>query len=346
MGAGFAQAGYRLAAAVEWDRNAAQTYRLNHPGTVVIEADVAKIRARTIRQMIPSASNPEVVIAGPPCQGYSAAGKRDAGSNTNTLYLEVCRLARELKPRFVVIENVPGIRAVGGVSFTKAVIYELQESGYDAAEYMMRACDYGVPQLRHRIIFLAQHSARGDAPLKPNATHCAGDRCATCKESMDGARCGLPPTPTVKHVLATLPRFGPGTDAELLIIDGLAINNGSTMRHSQKVIDKIRKIKPGEGPISYRRLHPDLARTIVAGHRALPVHPDLDRTISVREAARIQGFPDTHIFCGARQNQPLQVANAVPPALALAIASELRQIASTEPDRTHTSKRRRAQAKP
>jgi DNA (cytosine-5)-methyltransferase 1 len=95
------------------------------------------------------------------------------------------------------------------------------------------------------------------------------------------------------------------------------------MAHSQAVIDKIAKIEAGKGPISYRRLHSDLARTIVAGHRALPVHPTLNRTISVREAARIQGFPDDYVFCGKRGTQPLQVANAVPPALAKAIADSL-----------------------
>jgi DNA (cytosine-5)-methyltransferase 1 len=68
------------------------------------------------------------------------------------------------------------------------------------------------------------------------------------------------------------------------------------MRHSERVVAKIHEILPGKGPISYHRLEPDLARTLVAGHRALPVHPTLDRTISVREAARLQGFPDTYVF--------------------------------------------------
>jgi DNA (cytosine-5)-methyltransferase 1 len=99
--------------------------------------------------------------------------------------------------------------------------------------------------------------------------------------------------------------------------------NGSTMKHGDKVLAKIRAIRPGAGPISYRRLHTDLARTIVAGHRALPVHPTLHRTISVREAARIQGFRDDHVFAGPRWLQPLQVANAVPPPMARAVAEAL-----------------------
>jgi len=126
------------------------------------------------------------------------------------------------------------------------------------------------------------------------------------------------------QALKGLPSYRPGVDAEWIPQpDGTALTNASTMRHSQRVIDKIKSIAPGKGPISYRRLETDLARTLVAGHRALPVHPTLDRTISVREAARIQGFPDSYVFCGPRAEQPLQVANAVPPPVAFAIARHL-----------------------
>jgi DNA (cytosine-5)-methyltransferase 1 len=92
------------------------------------------------------------------------------------------------------------------------------------------------------------------------------------------------------------------------------------MRHSARVVRKISQIEQGQGPISYRRLDDDAARTLIAGHRALPVHPWLDRTISVREAARIQGFRDDYVFCGLPHAQPLQVANAVPPPVASAVA--------------------------
>ncbi|WP_158009909.1 DNA (cytosine-5-)-methyltransferase [Carbonactinospora thermoautotrophica] len=340
MGAGFTKAGYRLAVAVEWDRDAAQTYRANHPGTVVLEADVRKVTGDTLRRLVPSAAQPQVIVAGPPCQGYSAAGKREATDEKNSLFLEVTRLARELKPRFVVIENVPGMRKVGGVSFTQAVLDELERSGYDSEEYSLRACDFGVPQLRHRLIFMAQRNDLGPAPDAPDPSHCAGHYCERRCGEAPGSRCGRRPTPTVLDTLKGLPELGPGEEAEYREIDGFLLLNGSTMRHSDRVIEKIRAITPGTGPISYRRLHPDIARTIVAGHRALPVHPILHRTISVREAARIQGFDDDHVFCGPRANQPLQVANAVPPPLAEAIAKHLKQAA--ERDAPVSTIRRRA----
>jgi len=133
-----------------------------------------------------------------------------------------------------------------------------------------------------------------------------------------------PETPRLDTVLAGPLELPHSTDAEYAAApDGSVLRNASTMRHSQAVVDKISAIEPGGGPISYRRLERDLARTLVAGHRALPVHPWLNRTISVREAARIQGFDDTYFFCGPRWEQPLQVANAVPPPVGQAVANHL-----------------------
>lgn len=330
LGSGFEGAGFDVALAVEMDRNAAQTYRVNHGGTVVLEEDVRDVSATQVRELAPAADELEALIAGPPCQGYSSAGKRKASDEKNRLFTAVTALARELRPRFVVIENVPGIRKVGGQGFVEAVLEELQASGYNAREYLLRACDYGAPQLRHRMIFLAQRADLGPAPEEPARTHCAGSYCKDCRPAPIGS-CGRPRTPTVLEALAGLPLLDHGHDAEYLRMDGFTVLNGSTMRHSQRVVEKLRDIRPGSGPISYRRLHSDIARTIVAGHRALPVHPLLHRTISVREAARMQGFADTHVFAGPRSSQPLQVANAVPPALGHAIANQLIMTAGGRP---------------
>jgi DNA (cytosine-5)-methyltransferase 1 len=324
MGEGFARAGFRIALAVELDRAAAQTYRVNHPGTVVLEADAMAVTAGQLEKLAPLTATATAIIAGPPCQGYSVAGKRKADDKKNELYTAVINLAREIQPRFVIIENVPGMRKVEGKSFVDSVLDSLDDAGYAASEHLLRACDYGVPQLRRRLLFLAQHRDYGGSPPPPSPTHCAGDHCENRCGKSRGSRCGRKPTPTVLEALASLPRLGPGRLAEYVELrDGTTLLNGSTMDHSQAVIEKIRTLAPGTGPISYRRLHRDIARTIVAGHRALPVHPVLDRTISVREAAKIQGFGDSHVFAGSRSQQPLQVANAVPPLLAQAVAEVL-----------------------
>ena len=309
---GLKQSGIRISSAVEIDRDSARTYRLNHPEVELIESDIIDIIPQNLASGGPQ--TPLAIVAGSPCQGYSAAGRRDPSCAMNGLFMEVVRIAEPLEPRFIVIENVPGLRRVNGIGFTDRVCGSLRDIGYVIeGPFLLRSEDFGVPQKRRRLVFMAQHR-RYDAPLLPPA--------ATHEYSGDGFS-PLARTPSLEEVLADLPELDPGCNWECGEYGGKMVYNASTMAHSQKVIDKISMIGPGEGPISYRRLERTLARTLVAGHRALPVHPWLDRTISVREAARIQGFPDDFVFAGPRSNQPLQVANAVPVPMARAIGIAL-----------------------
>lgn len=315
MGWGFREAGYEIAVAVEHDRHAAQTYRANNPGVPVIEADVTKLSAATLRQFIPGRSGLDVLLAGPPCQGYSAAGSRQPEDPRNQMFRHVSRLATELKTRTVILENVPGLWRVNGTGFLPRILSSLRARRYRAIAYLLTASDFGVPQNRRRYFIIAWCRDLGGGIPSPEPTH---------RLPMDTNKDDMPVTPTVTEALRDLPRFGPGVDAEWVVhADGSTLLNASTMNHSERVVKKIKGIGPGLGPISYRRLEGELARTLVAGHRAFPVHPTLHRTISVREAARLQGFPDTYVFCGPRGEQPLQVANAVPPPVARAVGRHL-----------------------
>jgi DNA (cytosine-5)-methyltransferase 1 len=318
MGLGFRQAGYRIGVAVERDRHAAQTYRANHPGVPVIEEDVVKLKGSALRRYLTRA--PDVLLAGPPCQGYSAAGSRQAADPRNQMFRSVTRIAADLRARVVVFENVPGLRRVGGTGFLQRVLGSLRARRYRAEPYLLKASDFGVPQNRRRYFIIASANRRMRIP-GPKPTH---------RLAAERVRRDLAVTPSVTAALSGLPKLIAGVTAERLIRrNGSELLNASTMSHSRSVIAKIKGIEPGEGPISYRRLHKDVARTLVAGHRALPVHPTLDRTISVREAARLQGFPDSYVFCGPRGTQPLQVANAVPPPLAQAVAAHLLKLLRT-----------------
>ena len=319
LGLGFRWAGFSIVAAVEIDRNAAQTYRLNHPGVPVLEACVEEVTADGLQAWLPSLTAPSVVLAGPPCQGYSAAGSRDSDDRRNLLFRQVGRLARQLGARSVVIENVPGLRRLNGVTYTDKITGSLRRCGYRTWKQpvALRASDFGVPQNRRRLFFVGvKHDIELPEPPRPTHSPDVGH----AKGS------SLPRTPPLAKCLEDLPRLEPGAGAERLRLpDGRVVLNSQAMAHSRRVVAKINAIPSGGGPISYRRLESDIARTLVAGHRALPVHPDQDRTITVREAARIQGFPDEYFFCGPRSAQPLQVANAVPPALSEAVARQLRK---------------------
>jgi DNA (cytosine-5)-methyltransferase 1 len=209
------------------------------------------------------------------------------------------------------------VRRVNGHGYLNSIRNALARAGFATEAHLVHACDFGVPQHRARYFFLGRRGTEIQAPPMPMPTHLPRHSVPVQHQRL------LPQTPRLIDLLRELPRVGPGTRAEYWCDSGNEEYNLSTMTHTPEVIRKIRKIKPGQGPISYRRLERDEARTLIAGHRALPVHPTRHRTISVREAAIIQGFPRNYVFCGPRTVQPLLVANAVPPALAEAVAREL-----------------------
>ena len=180
MGLGFEQAGFHIAAAVEIERHAAQTYRLNHPGVPVLEAPVEDINGDVLRSWLPGFDAPAVVMAGPPCQGYSAAGARTIGDHRNFLFRHVSRLARELRARSVLIENVPGVRRVNGVTYTQRITASLRRAGYATWKQpaTLRASDFGgfpestTPLLRwsRPRCCLARRADPNTRPAKRNGT--------------------------------------------------------------------------------------------------------------------------------------------------------------------------------
>ncbi len=325
LGSGFRRAGYRVALAVEPDRNAAQTYRLNNPGVPVIEAEINDTTtSRELRRYMPGLKKVTTLLAGPPCQGYSWAGTRDPQAEVNLLYRHVARLGSALNAQTICLENVPGVQRVNGHGFLTSISEALRDAGFATEAHLLHACEFGVPQHRARYFFLGRRGKLALAPTKPSATH---------RPRHADSGVNLPTTARLIDLFAGLPKLGPGVVREYhREADGREHFNLSTMRHGRSVINKIRQIGPGEGPISYRRLERDEARTLIAGHRALPVHPTQHRSISAREAAVIQGFPNNYIFCGPRAWQPLQVANAVPPPLAEAVARHLLEHLRAEND--------------
>jgi DNA (cytosine-5)-methyltransferase 1 len=318
LSAGFSSAGYTVVFAAERNRNAAQTYRYNHPGVPTLECDVANLTGEQILQLVGLKRGDIVaVLGGPPCQGYSQAGKRDPSHPDNHLYDHFVRVAMEMGAELALMENVPGIRNVRGRAFISDVEAAFRLRGFEPCHFLLNAAAYGVPQRRLRILFIGVPDA--GPPIKalmpPPVTHCVMASTSSNPSKLPAAR-------TVAEAFHGLPPRRSGQGSQLEMVGSLPLLNHVAMRHSRDVIDAIRSVPIGGGAISYRRLAAgEPARTIIAGHRALPVHPTQHRTITVREAARLQGFEDAFLFLGPRAEQPLQVANAVPPPLAQAIAT-------------------------
>jgi DNA (cytosine-5)-methyltransferase 1 len=305
LSAGFRQEGFHVVIAIEKDRHAAQSYRINNPGVPVIETDIRSTSPSVILQILKLRRGAiTALIAGPPCQGYSVAGPRKPRAARNFLFECVARIAKSLQAKIIAMENVPGLRQVGGVSFENRILNSFKKAGYSGMSITVNAEAFGVPQKRKRVIFIC---TRSNYDLNTFVLR----------------RPKFPTKPTVLNALKNLPcpTVGPlkltNQSCQKLVL------NHRAMAHSAKVIRKIRRIKHGEGPLSYRRLSSDLAHTIIAGHRAMPVHPRQHRTITVREAARLQTLPDNFRFLGPHSVQPLQVANVVPYFLSRTIARSL-----------------------
>jgi len=290
---------------VDKDKHAAQSFRVNNPGVPVLEADVRKIRpARILRLLGFERGQIAAVISGPPCQGFSAAGPRKPRAARNFLFRSIARIARGLNARLLIMENVTGLKRVNRVSFDDKIVAYFQKCGYVGEPIEVDASKYGVPQRRKRLIFICTQ--------REYRTHHFRLRPSKLANKL-----------TVAQALKGLPRPRAGHGKNGKQDPSRMLHNHRAMLHSAEVIQKIKRIKPGAGPISYRRLPLGLAGTLIAGHRAMPVHPRQHRTITVREAARLQTMPDAFRFLGPHSEQPLQVANVVPYRLARAIARAL-----------------------
>jgi DNA (cytosine-5)-methyltransferase 1 len=306
LSAAFRHEGLKVILAIEKEPHAAQSYRLNNPGVQVIEADVRRVSPEGVLAMTGcSKGELSAVISGPPCQGFSAAGHRRPGAEQNFLYRCVTKIAAGVDAPIVVMENVPGLRRVNGVRFENRILRSFRMLGYRAMSFEVNSRDFGVPQHRRRLLFVGLQDRLGLDPVAPSPPNSTADK------------------PTVAEALRGLPKPKRGANSDAATIKGEALHNHRAMEHSELVVRKIRAIPPGQGPLSYRRLTWDTARTIVAGHRAMPVHPSEHRTITVREAARIQTLPDHFRFLGPHSEQPLQVANVVPFELGRSIAQSV-----------------------
>ncbi len=300
---GLKRAGFNVAAAVEIEGHAFATYKTNHPEVRAIKQDVRTVEGRHLRQLAGGAVD---LLAGcPPCQGFSTltntSAKRD---KRNNLVLEMARLIEEIQPRAIMMENVPGLADRGKWLFSR-FLNTLTRLKYRYAWDILQVADYGVPQNRRRLVLVA---AKGFEPQLPEPTH---DRV--------GAG-GLPKWKTLRDAISDF-------EPPMLLEDSRKIGgpqrqNWHVVRRLSLVnIARLRKSKPGQSRAQLpKALRPDCHKEINQGYsnvygrmkwNQLPVtitggcttlskgrfgHPSQLRTISVREAARIQTFPDDYVF--------------------------------------------------
>jgi DNA (cytosine-5)-methyltransferase 1 len=298
--------GLQVVAGVDINSSALKTFAKNFPNAVALAGSV---RSKTIlercvklAEQFRTANQPVVVLSGPPCQGFSAAGSRDPADPRNQVLVAVARAVSRIQPDCALIENVSMLLADKHEERIQSFEQTIEQGGYHVTHIVLNASEFGVPQKRERAFFLVSRQ-----PLDVETVMHRLEAFKTDATNVRRALRGLP-TPAVRP-----DRYKDETD------NG-KVTNHFAMQHSARVKEKIAAIEPGKGPMSYRRLHPTrLSNTLFSGHRAPPAHFEEPRSITVREAARLQGFPDSFRIYGSFANQMEQVTNAVPPPLARAV---------------------------
>jgi DNA (cytosine-5)-methyltransferase 1 len=336
MSAGFRRAGCRIVAGIDADAYSISTYRHNFPEAEAISMDlsvpnVGRVVARRLAG-IPI----DIVVAGPPCQGFSLTGTRDFDDPRNALYTSVIKVVAALKPMAFVIENVRGMASLYGGRVCKEVVSRFESLGFSVSLKVVCAADFGVPQFRKRLFFVGVRRSHGRFKF-PDATH--GPESGVPRISCRAAIGDLPSlSVTSRGAEESEYRRPPFSDYQAMMRGGsdLLLNHVAT-KHTDLVVQVIAQVPPGgdhrdlpPGVGTHRRFneawtryHPDRpSHTIDTGHRN-HFHYRHHRVPTVRENARLQSFHDSFRFLGPRTSQYRQVGNAVPPLLAEAIARAL-----------------------
>lgn len=311
--------GMQVVAGVDCDTDALKTFQRNFPHAEAINGSVNSSRVlQRCKHLLETtrSRSPRIIISGPPCQGFSMAGPRDPKDLRNRVLTAVARAITILKPDCALIENVSAVLSGKHDTRLKRLEAVLTESSYSVLRLVLDASNFGVPQKRKRAFFMVTRKRLNESKV------------------MELLRVYEHPAETVQTVLSGLPTPAIRPDDYKDEVDYQCIPNHLAMQHSQRVIQKIADIEPGKGPMSYRKLHPTrLSNTLFSGHRAPPAHFREPRSITVREAARLQGFPDSFRIYGSFSNQMMQVTNAVPPPLAQAVLRVLLDVGIAQNDK-------------
>ncbi|MFO1489184.1 MAG: DNA cytosine methyltransferase [Verrucomicrobiota bacterium] len=302
--------GLQVVAGVDVNANALKTFSRNFPNAAALAGSVRSKtvldKCKRLVEQFRAAQQPVIILSGPPCQGFSAAGSRDPSDRRNKVLVAVARAIALLQPDCALVENVSMLLSDKYEGRVESFEQTIRQAGYHVAHIVLDASEFGVPQKRERAFFLVTR--------QPLDIESVNRRLELFKSKAVNVRQALRGLPT--------PEARPDRYKDEL--DNGQITNHFAMQHSERVKKKIAAIEPGKGPMSYRRLHPTrLSNTLFSGHRAPPAHFEEPRSITVREAARLQGFPDNFRIYGAFANQMEQVTNAVPPPLATVVLSVL-----------------------
>ncbi|WP_026477575.1 DNA cytosine methyltransferase [Alkaliphilus transvaalensis] len=359
---GMEQAGINVVASIEFNQQIAETYKYNNPQTHLIIDDIRFVKASKEDMDITVSPNDyavdsidqiftkrelscDIIFGGPPCQGFSMAGRRIRTNakfledERNYLFKEFIRMVKYLKPKVFIIENVPGILNYNDGSVKREIYETFKALGYNVHADVLCAADYGVPQIRNRAFFIGNNLGLCSTNLFPPTTHNKDTYISVIDAISD-----LPPLNSGEGVEEIpYPAVGVLTEYQKKLRNptGIIYNHISS-KHKDETISILQMINEGQTmkdlPEEYRtksvhsgaygRMRGNAPAYTLTTRLNTPsvgriTHPKQHRTITPREAARIQSFPDEYKFLGDITSLGMQIGNAVPPLLAKSLGKQV-----------------------
>ncbi len=347
---------YELAYAIDSEPLPSATARANHPTCVVETEDIRQKRPAHVQRAF-GIDKVDVIIGGPPCQGYSSLRPNrscEAEDERNDLYLHFAAYAEHFRPKVVVMENVVGLLTHRAGATLERILDAFDKMGYSVDWRILNAASFGVPQKRERFIMIA---ARDNAPVRfPTPTHHFDGRVIGYRDKSRFLRAPVsaPPALTVSDAIADLPPLtrgqqvtrytrrarNPYQSERRVQSDFLTLHKAAN--HSDKMMRVIKLAGSSKSALPknlvtsgfsscYSRLSADEPSATITVKFQSPasskcIHPSQDRTITPREAARIQSFDDSYVFVGPLTRVASQIGNAVPPLLGRAIADSVSEM--------------------
>ncbi len=328
---------FNIIAANEIEKDISIAYTLNHPNVKMLNCDIAELTEERIFEAIGDAKI-DLIVGGPPCQSYSTLGKRQMDDRAN-LFMQYKRILSIIRPKAFVFENVVGILSMDKGKLFKNIQAQFAELGYELKYQVLDAVDFGVPQHRERVILVGY---LGKNPFEfPLPTH--GE--------------GLRPYVTLREAIGDLPVLQSGESKfeyqneitneflQFVRASGCNLTEHTAPKNGEHLIRIMQALKDGQckddlpediRPKSgygntYAKLWWDRPSTTITRNFACPsssrcIHPRDSRAMSIREGARLQSFPDDYQFYGSDGMKRLEIGNAVPPLLSMAIANKVKEM--------------------
>lgn len=351
---GFKMAGFHSLLASDIDENCELTFKANFKEVPFIRKDINLISREDIEK-VTKGQSVDVIIGGPPCQGFSLANKKRDNNNTdprNQLFYQYLKVLNWVNPRAFVLENVKGLLSMQKGRVIKDIVTCFSDAGYNVDYKVLKASDFGVPQIRERVIVIG---IRKDLDVIPSFPVPQNGNIVTVDEAISD----LPQIEAGEgQEIASYPHPPQNKYQELMRRDSSVVLNHIAMRHTPRLVERFKAIKQGQSLIDVWETHGAVKRgnptekstikfaqnnnrlfgnkpapTIAASFQSNFIHPYLNRNFTAREGARLQSFPDNFVFCGFRTkmswqkglSQYQQIGNAVPPLLAYQIAMTLKE---------------------